>query len=665
MKNETAAPIAPELILRAKQGDRAAMEELYRATSQDVYRTIHAMIKNEDLTLDVQQDTYVTAFSHLNQLRDPASFRPWIRRIALNEAKGALRKKKSLLFSELSDVEGEDFPETADFSPENQPEPALERQETARLVRELLDDLSDGQRLLVGMYYYEQMPIRQIAENLNISEGTVKNQLFRSKKKIEAGVKRLEAQGVKLFGLAPLPFLTALLRKLEPAAKPNDVVLQHVLTETGAAGTAAIHVGRRFFETVAGKIILGLMAAGVIAGGVMGYRYWRDLNDRNNEIHLEVPETDPMDTDSPDDLIIPEQPPTGPSETEPEATDTTEDLVPAPSTSEPSTETDSTEPEPTEPEPTGPEPTEPEPTNPPPAEPPVTNPPPTEPVPAQPEPTEPPPTEPPSTEPHPTEPQPTEPEPTEPPPSESAPMELPRVVYCSWHDDFRENPVYHIYDREWGSSDYIYVKTINEGDSPKLYTDNPAVVSVGEEEFFFGYSLGEGETGYRWEVTFLGPGTAHLYCSLDGEVTHELTVENPEYPEMVIGTECFHHFITYDDVLNDCHPDELFRFRVFVQGMSMPELYTDDPGILYVDNNRNRQRLSAGISGPLVGDSGLNGTDWIHRLYCWDTYATGTGTVHITLKLNGVVEKIWTINVTAAETPSTDASAESPAEPQQ
>ena len=425
MRNDQGRPIAPELVLRAREGDKSAMEELYLATSQEIYRTVHAMVKNEDLTLDIQQDTYVAAFSRLDQLREPERFLPWLRQIAVNQARQSLRKKTPLLFTELSD--GEDFPEAADTNPENLPELALEQKETARLVRELLDELSDGQRLLVGMYYYEQIPIREIAENLNITEGTVKSQLYRSKKKIEAGVKRLEERGVKLFGLAPLPFLTALLRKLEPAAETNRTVMQHVLTETGAAEAAALHVGRRFFETVAGKIVLGLLAAGVLGGGVLGYRYWKELNDRarTDNIHMEVRETG-TEAESLEDLEVPDQPPTAPQDPDPTQTETPENLIPVqpPTEATEPAETEATEPETTEPEPTEPPPTAPPPTNPPPTEPQPTAPP-TEPQPTAPvgdgspvpgiqTPTEPTPTSPPPTEPAPTEPPATEPEPTEP-----------------------------------------------------------------------------------------------------------------------------------------------------------------------------------------------------------------------------------------------------------
>ena len=100
-----------ELLNSAKAGDRDALAALYEGTHQEIYRTIHAMVRDEDLTMDIQQDSYIHAFTHLDQLRNASSFLPWLRRVAVNEARMQLRKKKPLLFTEYVSEEGEE-PET-------------------------------------------------------------------------------------------------------------------------------------------------------------------------------------------------------------------------------------------------------------------------------------------------------------------------------------------------------------------------------------------------------------------------------------------------------------------------------------------------------------------------------------------------------------------------
>ncbi len=434
--NESLEEKLPGLIAAARAGDQQAFTELYEATNQEVYRSARAVLQSEQMALDIQQDTFVYAFTHLDKLEDPAKLRSWLRAIAVNQARSALRKNTPVLFSELETDEGGGLPEQADPSPEISPEMSLDRKETTALVNEILDGLSPGQRAAVGMYYYEQMPVHEIAEALGVNAGTVKTQLARGRKKIEQAVRRLEQKGIQLYGLSPLPFLVALMKRLSPTAEADGFVLTKTLEKAGvsagakavaaAAGSGAkavaIHVGRSFFETVAGRLVLGVIVAGVIGGGAMGYR-WLETHRSESEIQT---------TEAPEELrVIPTAPPhtreetiavTAPQE------DTGEDLISEPVTTEPQP----TEPQPTEPQPTEPKPTEPKPTEPKPTEPAPTEPGPAEPAPAEPAPAEPGPAEPTPAEPTPAEPKPAEPKPAEPGPPESESTEPPEAhVYLA------------------------------------------------------------------------------------------------------------------------------------------------------------------------------------------------------------------------------------------
>jgi RNA polymerase sigma factor (sigma-70 family) len=284
-----------ELVAAIRGGDQQAFAELYELTSQEVYRTARAVLRDEDAALDVQQDTFVFAWSHLDQLNDPEKVRPWLRTIAVNRAKSLLRRQSPVLFTELENDEGEGLPEQADLSPESSPELSLERKETAELVSEILSELSDGQRAAVAMYYYEQMPVHEIAEALGVTPGTVKTQLARGRKKIEDAVHALEKKGVKLYGMAPMPFLLALMKRQSLTAQAGETVLAKTLAKAGiaagvktaaaaGAGAAAVpvaetvvlHATRPFFSTLLGKLVLGVICAGVVGGGVAGYNWAKD-----------------------------------------------------------------------------------------------------------------------------------------------------------------------------------------------------------------------------------------------------------------------------------------------------------------------------------------------------------------------------------------------------
>ena len=165
-----------ELIRRAAVGDQNAIAELYEITYSSIYKTVKSMIADESTALDILQDSYVKAFQSLAQLDSPENFGAWLKRIAINKTKDHLKKKKPLLFTDLQNDDGEGI-EFRDESQEHYPEQVLDRKETARLMQEILSTLSEDQRLVIGMFYYEEMSVREIAETLGCSEHTVISRL--------------------------------------------------------------------------------------------------------------------------------------------------------------------------------------------------------------------------------------------------------------------------------------------------------------------------------------------------------------------------------------------------------------------------------------------------------------------------------------------------------
>lgn len=219
-----------ELIQRAIQGDEAAQTELYNRTYSDVYFTILSITKDEDLIMDMVQDTYLTAFRKLEQLKDSDSFCAWLKRIAHNRTLNALRDRRVLHTATTISTETEVVLEIEDDRIESLPEASMDQKETSRLVREILDALPEDQRIVVGMYYYDQLSVSEIAEELECSENTVKSRLNYGRKKIQGKVLELEKKGTKLYNLAPLPFFIWLLRNLykQPDEKMFQVIRQKI-----------------------------------------------------------------------------------------------------------------------------------------------------------------------------------------------------------------------------------------------------------------------------------------------------------------------------------------------------------------------------------------------------------------------------------------------------
>ena len=277
--------ITREMLALAAKGNQYAIEDLYRLTYNSVYKTTKVLIQDEDTVLDIVQDSYVKAFQSLDQLDCPENFRAWIKKIATNKAKDYLKKKKPILFSEMANEDGDEI-DFLDERLDHYPELVIDRKETTRLMKQILDTLSEDQRLVIGMFYYEQMSVKEIAESLGCSENTVKSRLNYGRKKVEVQVKEMEKRGTKLYSLAPLPFLLSLFAMEASATEiPSTVVLEGITAKCAAgsavpAGTASVgakaaaHAGakaatRAGAKALTTKIIAGVLAATVAGGGTM------------------------------------------------------------------------------------------------------------------------------------------------------------------------------------------------------------------------------------------------------------------------------------------------------------------------------------------------------------------------------------------------------------
>ena len=239
-------------ILKAMNGDNAAMERLYNATYPKLRAVTMSILKNEDDADDIVQDTYIKAFSSLDQLDDPEKFNSWLCRIASNKCKDYLKKHKPVLFSDMgSDDEDEDPYEWSieDESGDYNPEEVAIADDTKRQLMEIINTLPDEQRICLVYFAVDEMKISEIAQMMETSESTIKSRLKYAKEKMKAKIEELEKKGVKIRGIsgfALIPFLRylfAMQAKSSGTVVPYAAVSEAIATATanagGAAGTAA------------------------------------------------------------------------------------------------------------------------------------------------------------------------------------------------------------------------------------------------------------------------------------------------------------------------------------------------------------------------------------------------------------------------------------------
>lgn len=209
-----------ETLQAAKAGSQEAFEKLYRDTCDRNYYIALKMAGQEQDAMDILQDAYVKIFQKLDTFRytGDQSFASWTGKVVSNTALDFLRKKRPVFFSEIQEDGGPDF-DLEDEAAERQPEMAFDRKETARIVQELLECLSEEQRVCILFRYVRQMKISEIAAELECSENTVKSRLNYAKRRLLSKRETLEKKGVFLRGVAPFTVFVFLLREDVMAAE--------------------------------------------------------------------------------------------------------------------------------------------------------------------------------------------------------------------------------------------------------------------------------------------------------------------------------------------------------------------------------------------------------------------------------------------------------------
>ena len=262
-----------ELVLSAKNGNKKAFDKLYKLTSNDVWFTCVSLLKDEENAKDIMQETYITAFLKLNTLKDEEKFCGWLTAIATNKSKNKLKGKVEYQIDDeilIAETETDEL---------MLPEEYINKAEKRKVLLQIIEDtLSFNQYQVVLMFYFNELSIAEIAQALEISEGTVKSRLNSSRAKMKTAIEDYENKsGDRLHGVVVVPFFTTIFREQAKSLAvpnitiklPNGQTLATSATKgfaTGAKSTVSSIVKATATATVKTKVIAVVCGATILAG---------------------------------------------------------------------------------------------------------------------------------------------------------------------------------------------------------------------------------------------------------------------------------------------------------------------------------------------------------------------------------------------------------------
>lgn len=177
--------VPAELVDRCCQGDRAAFDELFTMINNDIFRWAFSLVRNEDDALEVMQECFIRIFRHIQNLEDSKKFPHWVSRLIVNQANTFLSKRTKRQTEELEegyDVQEDSLPLQGKSGAS--PRKALMKKEVFSRVNDAITHLPPRQRTAVMLFDVKGHSIKQIAGELECSEGAVKFNIFQGRRKL-------------------------------------------------------------------------------------------------------------------------------------------------------------------------------------------------------------------------------------------------------------------------------------------------------------------------------------------------------------------------------------------------------------------------------------------------------------------------------------------------
>jgi len=156
------------LVLDAQDGDVKAMEKLVRCWQKRLWSYAYRLTGNKEAAWDITQETWLGIIKDLRKLHDPAYFKAWAYKITTNKSIDWIKKRKADKHISIEDVQEHQHKEKKDTD-----------------VEELLEKIDHRKKVVLCLYYFEQLTVPEISTALKIPTGTVKSRLQSARKELK------------------------------------------------------------------------------------------------------------------------------------------------------------------------------------------------------------------------------------------------------------------------------------------------------------------------------------------------------------------------------------------------------------------------------------------------------------------------------------------------
>ncbi len=156
------------LVMDCQSGSVKALDILVSRWQKRLWCYAYNLTGNSEAAWDITQESWLGIIKGLRKLHDPAKFRSWAYRITTNKSIDWMKKTKSVKQISIEEIEEQQSSQKKDTG-----------------VKELLEKLDMRKKVVLSLYYFEQLSVPEISAALKIPKGTVKSRLHSARKELK------------------------------------------------------------------------------------------------------------------------------------------------------------------------------------------------------------------------------------------------------------------------------------------------------------------------------------------------------------------------------------------------------------------------------------------------------------------------------------------------
>ena len=156
------------LVMDCQSGSAKALEMLVSRWQKRLWRYALHLTADSEVAWEITQESWLGIIRGISRLNDPARFRSWAYRIVTNKTNDWIRKSKAVTRADSTQLDDHQQPQKKDTG-----------------VKELLERLDTRKKVVLNLYYFEQLTVPEIGAALRIPNGTVKSRLHNARNELK------------------------------------------------------------------------------------------------------------------------------------------------------------------------------------------------------------------------------------------------------------------------------------------------------------------------------------------------------------------------------------------------------------------------------------------------------------------------------------------------